>query len=154
MQKLGELIVYILVLSIGYIVRHISLKNSLKLGSYIGKTAFLIVKKRRNIAISNLQMVFKDKSKDEIKEIAKESFINLGKTLVEFLRLPKYDNHQLMEMVKIEGKENLLQAISSGNGVLIITAHFGNWELIFHILTLFTDRLSAVAQRFKNQRFD
>ncbi len=154
MQKLRDLLVYILVSSIGYIVRHISLRHSLKLGSCIGKIAFLIVKKRRNIAISNLRMVFSDKSDDEIKSIARESFVNLGKTLVEFLRLPKYRKDQLLEIVKIDGEENLLQAISSGKGVLIITAHFGNWELIFHILTLFTDQLFAVAQRFKNQFFD
>jgi len=154
MRKLGNLLIYILVVAIGYVVRHISLKKSLKLGGIVGKIAFLVVKKRREIALSNLRMIFKDKSEDEIKEIAKESFANLGKTLIEFLRLPKYDKNQLMDMVKIDGKENLIQAISSGKGVLIITAHFGNWELIFHILTLFTDRLSAVAQRFKNQWFD
>jgi len=154
MQKLGNLLIYILVVAIGYVVRHISLKKSLKLGGVVGKIAFLVVKKRREIALSNLRMIFKDKSEDEIKEIAKESFANLGKTLIEFLRLPKYDKNQLMDIVKIDGEENLIQAISSGKGVLIITAHFGNWELIFHILTLFTDRLSAVAQRFKNQWFD
>lgn len=154
MQKLGNLLIYILVVSIGYVVRHISLKKSLKLGGVVGKIAFLVVKKRREIALSNLRMIFKDKSENEIKEIAKESFANLGKTLIEFLRLPKYDKNQLMDIVKIDGEENLIQAISSGKGVLIITAHFGNWELIFHILTLFTDRLSAVAQRFKNQWFD
>lgn len=154
MQKLGNLLIYILVVAIGYVVRHISLKKSLKLGGVVGKIAFLVVKKRREIALSNLRMIFKDKSENEIKEIAKESFANLGKTLIEFLRLPKYDKNQLMDIVKIDGEENLIQAISSGKGVLIITAHFGNWELIFHILTLFTDRLSAVAQRFKNQWFD
>ena len=154
MQKLGNLLIYILVVAIGYVVRHISLKKSLKLGGVVGKIAFLVVKKRREIALSNLRMIFKDKSENEIKEIAKESFANLGKTLIEFLRLPKYDKNQLMDIVKIDGEENLIQAISSRKGVLIITAHFGNWELIFHILTLFTDRLSAVAQRFKNQWFD
>ena len=154
MQKLGDFLTYFFVVIIGYVVRHISLKAALKLGSVIGKIAFTVVKKRRQIALSNLRMIFKDKSEDEINEIAQKSFVNLGKTLVEFLRLPKYDKHQLMDMVKLDGEENLRQAISSGKGILIITAHFGNWELIFHILTSFTDRLSGVAQRFKNHWFD
>jgi KDO2-lipid IV(A) lauroyltransferase len=154
MQRLSNFFTYFLVVTIGYVVRHVSLKASLKLGSAVGRIAFLTIKKRRQIALSNLRMIFKDKSEDEINEIAQKSFVHLGKTLVEFLRLPKYDKHQLMDMVKLDGEENLRQAISSGKGILIITAHFGNWELIFHILTFFTDRLSAVAQRFKNYRFD
>lgn len=154
MQRLSDFFTYFFVLIIGCVVRHISLKASSKLGSVIGKIAFAVVKKRRQIALSNLRMIFKDKSEDEINGIARKSFVNLGKTLVEFLRLPKYNKHQLMDMVKLDGEENLRQAISSGKGVLIVTAHFGNWELIFYVLASFTDRLSAVAQRFKNHWFD
>ncbi|HGJ65215.1 TPA: hypothetical protein ENS27_07475 [bacterium] len=153
-KRLVDMSVYIIVLIIGSIVRKISLNSALKLGFVIGNIVYSILKKRRQIALKNLHMVFKDKTSKELEIIAKQSFQNMGKTLVEFLRFPKYNADQIMNMVELEGIEHLDQAINSGRGVLIVTAHFGNWELIFHVLASKTRKLSAVAQRFKNHRLD
>ena len=152
-RRLSDYLVYISVLAVGFIARRLSLRLALEMGSGIGNLVYAILKKRRNIALNNLRMVFKDKQA-EITEIAKQSFQNVGKTLIEFLRFPKYDVQQIKGMVRLEGEEYLKQAILSDNGVIIVTAHFGNWELIFHVLAGMTDKLSAVAQRFKNQRLD
>jgi len=152
-RRLSDYLVYISVLAVGFIARRLSLRLALEMGSGIGNLVYAILKKRRNIALNNLRMVFKDKQA-EITEIAKQSFQNVGKTLIEFLRFPKYDVQQIKGMVRLEGEEYLKQAILSDNGVIIVTAHFGNWELIFHVLAGMTDKLSAVAQRFKNQGLD
>ncbi|MDQ1328034.1 MAG: hypothetical protein QG641_1319 [Candidatus Poribacteria bacterium] len=153
-RRLSDYLVYTSVLAVGFIARRLSLRLALELGSGIGNLVYAILKKRRIIALNNLRMVFKDKQDAEIREIAKQSFQNVGKTLIEFLRFPKYDVQQIKGMVRLEGEEYLKQAILSDNGVIIVTAHFGNWELIFHILAGMTDKLSAVAQRFKNQGLD
>ena len=153
-RRLSDYLVYTSVLAVGFIARRLSLRLALEMGSGIGNLVYAILKKRRNIALNNLRMVFKDKQDAEITEIAKQSFQNVGKTLIEFLRFPKYDIQQIKGMVRLEGEEYLKQAILSDNGVIIVTAHFGNWELIFHVLAGMTDKLSAVAQRFKNQGLD
>jgi len=153
-RRLSDYLVYISVLAVGFIARRLSLRLALRMGSGIGNLVYAILKKRRNIALNNLRMVFKDKQASEITEIAKQSFQNVGKTLIEFLRFPIYDSQQIKNMVRLEGEEYLKQAILNDNGVIIVTAHFGNWELIFHVLAGMTDKLSAVAQRFKNQGLD
>jgi KDO2-lipid IV(A) lauroyltransferase len=124
------------------------------MGSGIGDLVYALWKKRRQITRNNLHKVFKDKQDAEIKNIAKQSFQNMGKTLIEFLCFPKYSAQQIMDMVQLDGEEYLKQAISSNKGVIIVTGHFGNWELIFHVLAGITGKLSAVAQRFKNQGLD
>jgi len=153
-HRLGNYLIYLLVLIIGFLARYVPLRLALRMGSDIGNLVYVVLKKRRNIALNNLRMVFKDKQDSEIIKIARQSFQNMGKTLIEFLRFPKYDVQQVISMVRIEGEEYLKQAISSDKGVIIATAHFGNWELIFHVLAGMTDKLSAVAQRFKNQGLD
>jgi Kdo2-lipid IVA lauroyltransferase/acyltransferase len=153
-SRLSNYLVYISVLAVGFIARRLSLRPALVMGSGIGNLVYAILKKRRNITLNNLRMVFKEKQDSEITEIAKQSFQNLGKTLIEFLRFPIYDSQQIKDMVHLEGEEYLKQAILSDSGFIIVTAHFGNWEFIFHVLAGMTDKLSAVAQRFKNQRLD
>jgi KDO2-lipid IV(A) lauroyltransferase len=145
--------VYILIIIIGFIVRHVSQKLAMKVGSAVGNLVYLTVKRRRQIALKNLRMILKKQDK-ELENIARQSFQNMGKTLIELLRFPKYNADQILEMIKIEGVEHLEQAINEGKGIIVATAHFGNWELIFHVLASFTNKLSAVAQRFKNHRLD
>jgi KDO2-lipid IV(A) lauroyltransferase len=62
------------------------------------------------------------------RKIVRSSFVNGGKSVVEFARLEQL-GPQLTSLVAIEGKELLDKAIARGKGVLIMTAHMGNWEL-------------------------
>jgi KDO2-lipid IV(A) lauroyltransferase len=52
----------------------------------------------------------------------------MGKSVVEFARLPRL-RPRLTSLAAIEGKEHLNKAIARGKGVLLMTAHMGNWEL-------------------------
>lgn len=153
-RRLGDLLIYILFIIIGFVVRYISQKSALKIGSSVGNLVYYTVKKRRQIALKNLRMIFNDMQDSELEKIAHQCFQNIGKTLIEFMRFPKYNAEQILNAVKLEGEEHLRQAINADKGVLIVTAHFGNWEIIFHVLASFTSKLSAVAQRFKNYRLD
>lgn len=63
------------------------------------------------------------------RRIVRESYLNLGRGLSEFLRLPVLGEH-LLDYIEIHGEENLAEAFSRGKGVILLTAHFGNWEYI------------------------
>jgi KDO2-lipid IV(A) lauroyltransferase len=60
----------------------------------------------------------------------------------------------LLSRVKVEGVEHLNSAMARGRGVLILTAHFGNWELLAasHVLTAFP--LSVVARPLDHPALD
>ena len=60
--------------------------------------------------------------------IVRSSYINLGRSAMEFARLARL-RARLSSLVVIEGKEHLDEAIARGKGVLMMTAHMGNWEL-------------------------
>lgn len=152
MKKIRDLIIYVLIESIGYIVRRVPREIGLKLGIKFGNLVYLLVKKRRNIAKSNIRLAFGNKLTDKsIDKLARQSFQNMGKTLIEFLTFPALDRDDIIKKVKIEGKSNFIDAMAKGKGVIAITAHFGNWELIFHVLSTLTPKLYAIAQAFKNR---
>ncbi len=63
----------------------------------------------------------------------RDSYLNLGRSLAEFLRLPLLGSN-VEDYVEIHGEENLQKALAEGHGVILLTAHLGNWELAAAVL--------------------
>jgi KDO2-lipid IV(A) lauroyltransferase len=72
---------------------------------------------------------FPDKPLKEIISLAKESYISATLVVVEFLDIPYLNKDNLHQWISIEGLENYKEAEQEGKGVLIFSAHFGNWEI-------------------------
>lgn len=62
------------------------------------------------------------------REIVRKSYRNLGRSVVEFLRFPVIDG-KMESLVEVHGEENLRGALERDKGVILLTAHFGNWEM-------------------------
>ena len=90
---------------------------------------FTFYRKQRDVVISNLKMVYKKISPVESKELALRIYRNFAIFIYEFLVLPKLSRANLFEYLSIKHKERLDNAIKEGTGVLVLTAHLGNWEL-------------------------
>ncbi len=58
------------------------------------------------------------------------SFQHLGTMVIEVALLLLSDPSRLLSRVSVEGIEHLRAAADGGRGVLALTAHFGNWELL------------------------
>ena len=104
---------------------------AVRLGNFIGGVLFVVARKHRQIALNNLTQAFGHEKKSyEIKILARKVFKNLGQILFEvgwFLRLRPEDFNKHF---RIQGFRNLEAAFEKGKGVLGLTAHMGNWELM------------------------
>ncbi len=79
----------------------------------------------------NLNLAFeKEKSKEELKRIAKETYHNLARYGVELLRCYRLSQETINKMFTIEGSENLDRALAKGKGVMTISGHLGNFMLM------------------------
>ena len=115
-----------------------------------------LIKKRREIALNNLNIAFSNHfTNAQRTAICKASFINVGKTCVEFLRFPKFDTENIWHEVSVEGAENLHAALAGGKGAIVFLPHFGNWELLSLVYgALIPDRAKAIAFPLKNERLN
>ena len=155
-NRLKHKVEFQVVMIFGWICRVLPKKLAMLLGTIIGNLLFLMLKKRRQIALNNLQIAFgNDMDEDKRRNICKASFINLSKTIIEFLRFSKYNPNNIWDDVSIEGREHLDAAFAKGKGVLVFLTHFGNWELLSLVYgVLIPNRGTAIAFPLKNEHLN
>jgi KDO2-lipid IV(A) lauroyltransferase len=104
-------------------------------GNVMGFIAYYLLPRERTRVITHLTQVFYEKGPTWIRRTAKGCFMHLGKGLFEIMLMTP---RRLEEVIDICGEEYLRAAISNGKGVIYVTGHIGNWEIMGH----------AVAARF------
>ena len=115
-------------------------KNRTRVGKFWGSLGFLIMQKRKKIAIKNLTVAFPEKTKKEIAQIAKSSFQNLGITFFELFAMSSLTEQELHEMIDFGDGLDLIHSVNSrGKGMMFLSGHFGNWELIAYSVGVFTN---------------
>ncbi|MFH1992783.1 MAG: lysophospholipid acyltransferase family protein, partial [Pseudomonadota bacterium] len=120
-------------------------KWTFRLGTFLGHLLFMADRKHRGIVLSNLSRAFgHEKSPYELKMLAKQVFVNSLQIVFDIGWSLRLDEEQLMRYFTIEGRSNIKNAYEQGRGVLVLTAHFGNWELLSVLGTMLTYPLSVV----------
>ncbi|HUU00319.1 MAG TPA: lysophospholipid acyltransferase family protein [Myxococcota bacterium] len=100
------------------------------LGAGLGLVWYYLVPIRKGVALSNLRIAFPDKRRPERRRIARKCFMHLGRSAVEFLRLSGFSRDKVAKLVEHRGWENLENALAAGKGVIVATAHLGNFDLM------------------------
>src|SRR5690242_18241491 len=85
---------------------------------------------RRRVVLDNLRLAFPEKSEEERRTIAKATFVNLGRMISDFVRLPYLTKEELESIFVYDGWERLESARARGKGLVACTAHYGNFEIL------------------------
>jgi KDO2-lipid IV(A) lauroyltransferase len=110
--------------------------------------------RRRLIALHNLQNAFPEKSTTEIIMIAKGVYRNMAFIAAEFFDIPWLTKDRIRERVEVEGLEHCVEALNKNRGLLIVGAHFGNWELQAIAFSLFFQPLLFLYRPLDNLFLD
>jgi len=105
---------------------------------------------RKKVAFDNLSKVFKEKTDSEKKQIIKLMYRFMGRTTAE-IYFAKED--ELFQKTKIIGEENIKEALKLGKGVILATAHMGNWESGGKVLHQHHN-VAVIYKKQRNQYFD
>ncbi len=100
---------------------------SVAAGATLGYLAYYLIPRDRKRTISHLSLSYPDRDPAWIAHTSRRVFVHLGKALLEVLAMNK---RRLQELVSIDGMEHLAEAMGQGRGVVYVTGHIGNWELM------------------------
>ncbi len=130
-----------------------SINAAKKIGFFLADIAFIFVPIRKKHIIDSLTKSFPNKSKQEIINIAKDVYKQFVCTVVEIVFVSKMTDEQIKNAVCFQNIYLIEQALKQGKGGVIMSAHFGNWEML---ALSFAKRypLSVIVAKQENPYFD
>ncbi len=122
------------------------------LGVFGGWAGYWLDRRHVRIGHKNLALAFPEKSERERRRILRASYVNLGRCAAEYIRLGGFFYGRFRRRVSYDRFDHWdwVKAKYPGRGVLILSAHFGNFELLgaAHALNGFQISLVHHTQRF------
>lgn len=130
------------------------IKTGQDFGRFLGRFCYYIFIKEKKVAYENLKKAFGSKlSFLERNKILKSLFENLGQNLIEVMNLSRIGRH-IDRIIQAFGMEKVDRALSQKKGAVIISAHFGNWELLAHYFAIKGYPTNVIARRMRQEDFE
>lgn len=154
-KKTRDDLFFLLVLGFIRLLRLLPRRPALALMRFLGRLGFALAKGPRRRAIDHLTLVYgREKSAAEIKNLARRVFIHFATAAADLIRMPVLLREDINRLVTSSGMEHLDRAFATGRGLLMITCHFGNWEILGAWLARNGYRMSVVGTTLFDPRLD
>ncbi|SCY13559.1 lysophospholipid acyltransferase family protein [Desulfoluna spongiiphila] len=154
-KKIKNDIIYYSIVVLISLLRALNRRASILLMRGIGRLAWHLALYERKKSLKHLTGAFgKELSKKEIIQLSKGVFDNIAVCVADAVRLPNLVSQGLDRIVTVENFEYLTDAVAEGNGVLLQTGHFSNWELMGTWLVQKGIPLRVIAKRSYDPRLD
>jgi KDO2-lipid IV(A) lauroyltransferase len=127
---------------------------AISVGKLIAVAAYYLHGRLRRVGYRNLALAMPELDRSERREIVRGVFMNLGRPLGEFSQFPKITRQNISKLVEYEGLENYTSATERGRGVLMLTGHFGAWELCAFAQGVYGHPLSFLVRPLDNPLLD
>jgi len=109
----------------------------------------------KKVALRNLNAAFGgEKSKAEKIRIVRECFISIAKSAVELVAIVGKSPDFLKGRYELVNKEHLDKALARGKGVILVSAHFGNFPVMIARLACEGYKAGAIMRPLKYERFE
>jgi len=123
------------------------------IGAGIGAALSSVSPRHWRIVRANLRLALgREKSEEELAAIARGCYRHLGKCMMEFIRLPAMSADDIRRVTHFGGREHLDSALECGRGVMLLTAHLGNWEMVGARIAAEGYRLNVIARPQRDDR--
>ncbi|MDR2399406.1 MAG: lysophospholipid acyltransferase family protein [Endomicrobium sp.] len=112
-----------------FFIRLPPFKLAVKIGEFIGIISFYLINFRRSHVIDMLTQSFPKKSKAEIERIARNTYKNFARTVVEIMFFSIMADEEIKKLFVYTNEDLVKKSHAAGKGVILMSAHLGNWEL-------------------------
>jgi KDO2-lipid IV(A) lauroyltransferase len=108
------------------------------IGERLGDLAYAGLASRRRVTLDNLALALGEHQSSSARQVmAREVFRHLGRHVVDFAHLRRINAARIQQMCVNWEEVTQLDALAArGNGLLVISAHFGSWELLSALVLL------------------
>jgi KDO2-lipid IV(A) lauroyltransferase len=127
-------------------------KRIASIGRVLGILIYVIDVRHRRIVRRNLKFVYPEWPSERVTKKSKRIFQNLGITILEICQMMCFSGHDILDRVNIKGEEYLLNVMHKQKGVILVSVHLGNWEMVPLFWPLyFKTPITVVARQIQNK---
>lgn len=137
-KKFTDILITWVILFVGQISIRLSKQRRTSFGRLMGNLLRLLSHKRQIITLENINRAFSDKDTNWQRNVMRESYHNLGITMVELLALKSFDEQDIHDYIKFSNIELMNEVHERGKGVIMLSGHYGNWELMAYSGAIFS----------------
>lgn len=124
-------------------------------GSWLGLAAWWGLKKDRYKIARHLTLALGDQFSDSDRHrIGRQFFVNAGQNLIDLIRFKRHFHKEIESRVSVDGLEYFEQALARGRGVIAVTGHIGNFELLAAYMATRGYPCAAIGRELYDRRFD
>lgn len=145
---------YALARGLLFALRRLPEREAESLSRMAARTLGLLVPKLRRVANTNLGFAFPTWDKAQRERTIDGVFHSIARLLFTMARLPDLNCENVRKVIRYDGLENYQRAKERGRGVLVATAHLGNWELSAYAHALMTEPMNVMVRPLDNPKID
>jgi len=134
-----------------WLIRFFPVRMTGALGAGFGRMAYYLVKRHRNIAITNLTRIYPQNTRQWRCKIARASFAELGRTCFELPHVFLRSKDFLLSRVEVQGEDVLRDAMDEKKGIFMMATHHSNWEFCGVIISLLGYHFHNIYRPLQNQ---
>jgi KDO2-lipid IV(A) lauroyltransferase len=137
-------------------LRALPLERAVRFGAAFGGVAMAADRGNRGIALRNLEIAFPESDRASRLEVLHRTYRNFGRMAAEWVHFFDLQRSNIERYVTYRGLEywEEAQRISAGRGILILTGHFGNFELLSGAHSVYGNRCAIVQRPNRNPIID
>jgi KDO2-lipid IV(A) lauroyltransferase len=154
---LSDYVVYLAVRGVICLLQILPLTTAYRLARLLAWLAYRVDRRHRLVALDNLRQALPELAEDGARQqLVREVYEHFCQMLVELVHLPRLMHRETWRRYLSLGPRgaDVVAALLTGRPVLIVTAHFGNWELAGYVLAMLGFRSYAVARPLDNPFLD
>lgn len=152
-QRIRRWAVYRLAFTCLLVLNRVPRQAAQTIGAWLGLVAWSVLPTHRHKSIRHLRLVYGDTLDQRgAAGIARRFFINSGKNLADFVRFREHFRDELAPLVSIEGLEHYRCAFQAGKGVIGVTGHIGNFEVLAARLAMEPHPVAVIARQLYDPR--
>jgi KDO2-lipid IV(A) lauroyltransferase len=125
-----------------------------QLGEACGSLTYRIARAEAERARGNIGWAFPEMHEDDVGDLARACFRNIGAALTEVLRFDALNADNIADHVDIRGIERVHAALEGGRGCIMVTAHYGNWEMFAAGLALSGFPVTPIVRELRSHTLD
>jgi KDO2-lipid IV(A) lauroyltransferase len=148
--------VYLLIRLVVCVLQALSLPAARRFAAALAWLAYRLDRRHRQVACDNLRQAFPGRYPDtELERAVQEVYRHFCTVLIEIVHLPrKLHVNNWRNHMRIRNGRALVDCLLSGRPVLLMTGHFGNWEMAGYLLGLLGFTTHAIARPLDNPHLD